>query len=79
MSKDYFVYILTNYNETSFYIGFTNNLIRRVYEHKQNLTTGHSHKYNITKLVYYEMTSSVEEAIRREKKLKNWHREWKLI
>ncbi|MFA6988776.1 MAG: GIY-YIG nuclease family protein [Candidatus Gastranaerophilaceae bacterium] len=78
MSKDYYVYILTNYNETAFYIGFTNDLIRRVYEHKQKFIKGHSQKYNLIKLVHYEIISSVEEAILREKKLKNWHREWKI-
>jgi len=78
MSKDYYVYILTNYNETSFYIGVTNNIIRRVAEHKQNFVAGHTQKYNLTKLVYFEITSTVEEAIKREKKLKNWHREWKI-
>ncbi|OGH99111.1 MAG: hypothetical protein A2104_00805 [Candidatus Melainabacteria bacterium GWF2_32_7] len=78
MSKDYYIYILTNYNQTSFYIGFTNDLIRRIYEHKEKFIKGYSQKYHLTKLVYYEIISSVEEAILREKKLKNWHREWKI-
>jgi putative endonuclease len=78
MSKNYYVYILTNFDETSFYIGVTNDILRRIYEHKNKLFKGHSQKYNLVKLVYYEITSSIEEAILREKKLKNWHKEWKI-
>ncbi len=78
MSKDYYIYIMTNFNETAFYVGFTNNLLRRINEHKEKFIEGHTNKYNITKLVYYEITSSLEEAKLREKKLKNWHREWKI-
>ncbi len=78
MNKQYYVYILTNYNETTFYIGVTNDLQRRIYEHKNKLLEGFSAKYNLQKLVYFEITEDVESAIKREKQLKNWHREWKI-
>ena len=60
------------------YIGMTNNIIRRVYEHKNKLNDGFTKKYNITKLVYFESTPDVNTAIEREKQLKNWHRQWKI-
>jgi len=72
------VYILTNKNNTVLYIGVTNNLIRRMYEHKNKLVDGFTKKYNLTKLVYYEATYNVQSAIEREKQLKNWHRKWKI-
>ena len=78
MSNHYYVYIVTNRKNTVLYIGVTNNLRRRVYEHKKKIVKGFSSKYNLCKLVYYEITSNIESAIRREKQLKNWHREWKL-
>lgn len=68
---------MTNKSKT-LYIGVTNNLERRVYEHKEKLLEGFTKKYNITKLVYFETTPDVNSAIRREKQLKNWHREWKI-
>ena len=60
------------------YIGMTNNLERRVYEHKNKLIEGFTKKYNITKLVYFEVFNEAAEAISREKQLKNWHRDWKI-
>ena len=69
----YYVYIMTNSVRT-LYIGVTNDLMRRVYEHKQKLADGFTKKYNITMLVYYEATSNVEAAITREKQLKGWLR-----
>ena len=78
MKNQYYVYILTNYNETTFYIGVTNDLQRRVFEHKNKLIDGFSSKYNLTKLVYFEITEDIEVAIKREKQLKNWHRDWKI-
>ena len=78
MSNHYYVYIVTNRKNTVLYIGVTNNLRRRVYEHKKKIVKGFSSKYNLCKLVYYEINSNIESAIRREKQLKNWHREWKL-
>jgi len=68
---------MTNYSKT-LYIGVTNNLERRVYEHKNKLINGFTKKYNLTKLVYYEVFNNIEDAIHREKQLKNWHRPWKI-
>ena len=78
MNKNYFVYILTNKSNTTFYIGVTNNLQRRVSEHKNKIIKGFSSIYNTNKLVYFEETNSIESAIAREKQLKRWHREWKI-
>jgi len=75
--KNYYVYILTNQSKT-LYIGVTNNLERRVYEHKHKLKDGFTKKYNLTKLVYFEMFNDINDAIKREKQLKNWHRQWKI-
>ena len=77
MNKNYFVYITTNWNNKVMYIGVTNNLTRRVYEHKNKLVEGFTKKYNINKLVYYEQFFDVNEAIHREKELKKWRREKK--
>jgi len=60
------------------YIGVTSNLIKRVYEHKQNIVKGFTKKYNLHILLYFEIFDDINEAIRREKQLKNWHRDWKL-
>ncbi len=72
------VYILTNKRNTVFYIGVTGDLIKRVWQHREKLVEGFTRKYNIDKLVYYEVFDSIQEAIKREKQLKNWRREWKL-
>lgn len=77
LMKDYYVYIMTNESKT-LYIGVTNDILRRVYEHKNKLLDGFSKKYNISKLVYFEVFTSIEDAIKREKQLKNWHRQWKI-
>jgi putative endonuclease len=76
--NDYFVYIITNQNNTTLYVGVTNDLVRRIFEHKNKLIKGFSSKYNLDKLVYFEQTSDIESAILREKQLKNWHRDWKI-
>lgn len=76
--KDYYVYIITNINNTVLYIWFTNNLARRVYEHKNKLIEWFTKKYNCDKLVYYEITNDVKSAIIREKQLKKWKRSWKI-
>ncbi len=78
MKKICAVYIMTNYSETTFYIGVTSNLPRRILEHKNKVVEGFTQKYNVNKLVYYEITDSIEVAINREKQLKRWHREWKI-
>jgi len=75
--KNYYVYILTNKSKT-FYIGVTNNLDRRIYEHKNKLIDGFTKKYNLDRLVYFEVFNNIEDAISREKQLKNWHRQWKI-
>ena len=73
-----FVYILTNPGRTVFYIGVTNNLSRRIHEHREKMVEGFSKKYNCTNIVYYEFHETIKAAIVREKQLKNWRREWKL-
>ena len=70
----YFVYMLTNTNNTTLYIGVTNNLARRVYEHKNQLVSGFTKQYNLHKLVFFESTTDVYAAIAREKQLKGWTR-----
>ena len=78
MDKQYYIYIITNHEETVLYTGFTNDLIRRTYEHKNKLLEGFSSKYNLNKLVYYEVFDNPEDAIKREKQVKKWPRKWKL-
>ena len=77
MSKTYYVYLLTNWNNRVMYVGVTNHLERRIYEHKNKLIEGFTKKYNVDKLVYFEMTSDVLAAIEREKQIKKWRREKK--
>ncbi len=72
--KEYCVYILTSRNDRVMYIGVTNDLTRRIYEHKQELIEGFTKRYHVHKMVYYEMTSDVKIAIEREKQLKHWVR-----
>ena len=73
-----FVYIITNPSRTVFYVGVTNNLLRRVFEHKSKIVEGFTDKYNCVIVVYYEYYETIKEAIRREKQLKSWKRERKL-
>ncbi len=75
--KNYYVYIMTNRSRT-LYTGMTNNLNRRVYEHKHKLIPGFTDKYNITQLVYFEETTDVKTAIAREKQIKGWLRAKKI-
>lgn len=72
--RSYWVYILTNRRHGTLYIGVTNNLARRVWEHRQKVVPGFTQKYNLTRLVYFEETSDVRSAIAREKQLKGWLR-----
>ncbi|MEI8295151.1 MAG: GIY-YIG nuclease family protein [Alphaproteobacteria bacterium] len=74
----YFVYIMTNKPEGVLYVGVTNDLIRRVYEHKETYQDGFTKKYRLKMLVYYEYTDDISAAIQREKNLKHWVREWKI-
>lgn len=79
MGNKYFVYILASDKNGTLYIGVTNSLYRRSLEHKfKNNNNSFSAKYNVNKLVYFEIYQNIEEAIAREKNLKKWNREWKL-
>ncbi len=73
----YYVYILSNWDDSVIYIGVTGNLPRRLYEHRNGLVEGFTKQYNVHKLVYYEYTNDVYSAISREKQLKKWRREKK--
>lgn len=77
MEKTYYVYLLTNWNNKVMYVGVTSNLERRIYEHKNKLVEGFTKKYNVSKLVHFEITSDVMAAIEREKQIKKWRREKK--
>ena len=77
MTKNYYVYIMTNRSRT-LYVGMTNNLERRVYEHRNKVYKGFTSRYNVTLLVYCEAFSDVREAIAREKQIKDWRREKKI-
>ena len=75
--RNFFVYLLTNWNDKVMYVGVTNNLERRVFEHKNKLVKGFTEKYNVKKLVYFEHTPNVKAALEREKEIKKWRREKK--
>ena len=74
---NFYVYIMASGSGT-LYIGVTNNLERRIYEHKNHLIPGFTSQYGVYMLVYYEQTSDIQEALLREKRLKKWNRKWKL-
>lgn len=76
--KSFYVYILANKPHGTLYVGVTNDLRRRTYEHSTHAVEGFTSKHNINALVYYEETPSIEAAILREKRLKHWKREWKV-
>ena len=76
--KQYFVYILASKRNGTLYLGITSNLIKRVYEHKNNLIEGFTKKYNVHTLVYYETYNDIYDAIAREKSIKKWKRRWKI-
>ncbi len=78
MNRQYYIYIMTNKGNTAVYIRLTNDLKIRVYEHKEKLVDGFTKKYNITKLVYYEVFEDIENAILREKRLKGGSRQKKI-
>ena len=78
VSKQYYVYIMTNVRNTVLYVGVTNDLIRRIYEHKEKLVNGFTKKYNIVKLVYYGVLEDIENAILREKQIKAGSRQKKV-
>jgi len=76
--NSYYVYILANKRNGTIYIGVTNDLRRRIYEHKSNLIEGFTKKYSVHDLVYFEQTTDVQSALQREKQIKIWKRKWKL-
>ena len=76
--RQYFAYILASQRNGTLYIGVTNNLKRRIYEHKEGIIEGFTKKYNIKQLVYYEDINNIQSALEREKQLKTWKRKWKL-
>lgn len=76
--KNYYVYIMASEKYGTLYIGITNDLIRRVYEHKESLIDGFTKRYKIHYLVYFEIHEDVREAIQREKQIKKWNRYWKI-
>lgn len=75
--KTYFAYMLANKYNTVLYIGVTNNIRRRMYEHKMKISKGFTSKYNCSKLVWFEQFGNIRVAISKEKQLKNWKRDWK--
>ena len=78
MTKSYYVHILASKRNSTLYIGVTNDIIRRLYEHKHNLVSGFTSRYGVHRLVYYEEAQDVKVALKREKQLKKWDRVWKL-
>jgi putative endonuclease len=77
-ARSYYVYILASKIGGTLYVGVTNDLIRRVAEHKLKIAQGFTKKYNVARLVYFEQFDDLENAIKREKRLKKWNRAWKI-
>jgi len=77
MDRNYFVYLLTSKKNGTLYVGVTNNLLRRVSEHRAGVASSFTRKYSVKRLVYFEAHSEIETAIQREKRLKRWRRAWK--
>jgi putative endonuclease len=78
MSQNYYVYILASKRNETLYIGVTQDLLKRVDLHKKELLDGFTKKYNVKRLVYYEVYQDIKDAILREKRLKKWKRKWKI-
>lgn len=78
MNKSSCTYILANRKNGTLYVGVTSNLAKRIFEHKNNLADGFTKKYQVHNLIHYESFNKIEDAIRREKQLKNWKRVWKI-
>ncbi|HCO93367.1 MAG TPA: hypothetical protein DIU00_05355 [Phycisphaerales bacterium] len=76
--KQYFVYILASKKNGTLYIGVTNDLLERVYQHKNNIVEGFTQRYAVHNLVYYEVYKNILDAIAREKRMKKWKRQWKI-
>jgi len=77
-AQGYFVYILASKTGGTLYVGVTNNIVRRVFEHKSNVVDGFTKQYGIHRLVYFEQFDDIENAIRRERRIKKWNRNWKI-
>lgn len=77
MDKNFYVYILANKTNDVVYTGVTSGLVKRIWEHKNKVTEGFASKYNVDKLVYFEVHDNAEAAIKREKNIKDWKRDWK--
>ena len=75
---NYFVYLMASAKNGTLYAGVTNDLVRRVYEHKNGLADGFTSRYSVHQLVWFDSTPSIEAAIHKEKQIKNWKREWKV-
>ena len=78
MNKNFCVYILASKRNGTLYIGVTSNLIKRIWQHREGVADGFTKKYNVKRLVYYEQHDTAESAIHREKRLKEWKRQWKV-
>ena len=76
--RRFFIYMLASHRNGTLYVGVTNDLLRRVREHKSGLVEGFTKKYGVYMLVWYEVAESASSAIQREKQLKHWRRAWKL-
>ena len=79
LNKNYYIYLLTNWNNTVIYVGVTNDLARRLYEHKNKIYEGFTKKYNLSKLVYFELFFDIKEAILRKKEIKKWEERKRII
>ena len=77
-ARSYYVYTLASRIGGTLYVGITNDLIRRVFEHKSKSTPGFTERYDVAKLVYFEQLDDPENAIKREKRIKKWNRAWKI-
>ncbi len=78
MDKQPAVYILASSRKGTLYVGVTSNLVGRIWQHRKHVVEGFSKKYDVTRLVWYELTDSIESAIVREKQIKKWNRDWKI-
>jgi len=78
LTRSYYVYLLASRRKGTVYVGVTNDLAKRVWQHKQGLVEGFTKRYGVRTLVWYEQTESIEAAIVREKQIKNWNRDWKI-
>ena len=78
LTKTYFVYLLASRRNGTLYVGVTNDLVRRLWEHKQKVVPGFTKTHDIDRLVWFEVHNSIEAAITREKQIKRWKRDWKI-